>query len=677
MRRFSSHSCFLVMTYSFVFMLIGFSSCMPEANETEPQLDWNLESEIFRKIYDLQVGFKVDSLEVYISHEQPSIRYAVAKAFASIKDSSHTHLVFPLLMDSVSEVAAMAAYSIGQMGSSKAESPLIDAFRAGDTSGKYNLLNSRILEAIGKCGSETSLNLLSTIQTYLPTDTLLLEGQCRGLYQFALRRMTTEEGTATMVNYLTSRGFPYSVRLIAANYLARAVEIDLSTFAYSISRMMESDRDPYIRMALALAAPKTRSERARQLLSTMALEDSDYRVRVNAIRGLELMRAENLNEILLEGMFDAHPSVSNAAASALIRNLDEHTASFLHEQENISRMNFRTKSAVLASALRNMPFYYTVSANNLSNRLKRLYASASNNFEKEAWIFALSHDPLNLDFILNELTNSEDHYLSTNSLLHLENLLNISRQKPASNFNRTVVLRKIAEALSAAFSSGDAGKVAVAADIVKRNLELLSPYFRDPAFFEEIMQKISIPAETETYNQLVFLFNELFDRELEFHLPEKTNPIDWELYLRLPDTVRISIQLNTGEVKIAMAKEEHPGTIANFISLILDGYYDGKIIHRVVPNFVIQGGCPRGDGYGSADYTIRSELPPVYFDREGLIGMASAGNHTESLQWFITHSPTMHLDGRYTLFGEVYSGMEVVHLSMAGNKIERIQLLNE
>ena len=87
---------------------------------------------------------------------------------------------------------------------------------------------------------------------------------------------------------------------------------------------------------------------------------------------------------------------------------------------------------------------------------------------------------------------------------------------------------------------------------------------------------------------------------------------------------------------------------------------------------MIQGGCPRGDGFGGLDYTIRSELPTSHYDQEGYIGMASAGRHTEGTQFFITHSPTPHLDGNYTLFGKVIDGMDVVHNIMVGDSIQNV-----
>jgi cyclophilin family peptidyl-prolyl cis-trans isomerase len=100
------------------------------------------------------------------------------------------------------------------------------------------------------------------------------------------------------------------------------------------------------------------------------------------------------------------------------------------------------------------------------------------------------------------------------------------------------------------------------------------------------------------------------------------------------------------------------------------------VFHRVVPNFVIQGGDPRGDGWGGPGYTIRSEFSPIPFDA-GVIGMASAGKDTEGSQWFVTHSPQPHLDGRYTVFGRVTGGLDVVHKIQVDDRIFDITLIAE
>ena len=126
---------------------------------------------------------------------------------------------------------------------------------------------------------------------------------------------------------------------------------------------------------------------------------------------------------------------------------------------------------------------------------------------------------------------------------------------------------------------------------------------------------------------------------------------------------------------IRLLVNEAPGSVANFVALAGQNYFDNKVFHRVVPNFVVQTGCNRGDGWGSEDYSIRSEFSPRLY-RTGSVGMASAGKDTEGTQWFITHSPTPHLDGRYTIFAEVIEGMRVLNFIQVGDKITDVVVEN-
>ncbi len=164
----------------------------------------------------------------------------------------------------------------------------------------------------------------------------------------------------------------------------------------------------------------------------------------------------------------------------------------------------------------------------------------------------------------------------------------------------------------------------------------------------------------------------LTDSKFTPKTPDWNHPIDWSVFTTYGDSIQVALKTTKGVIRTKMFAKEAPGSVANFLSLAQNDFYDGKTVHRVVPNFVIQGGCPRGDGYGALDYSIRSELPQLYYDNEGYLGMASAGLHTEGTQWFITHSPAMHLNGKYTIFGKVIAGMDVVHNIEVGDKIEDV-----
>ncbi|HWM94718.1 MAG TPA: peptidylprolyl isomerase [Thermoanaerobaculia bacterium] len=133
----------------------------------------------------------------------------------------------------------------------------------------------------------------------------------------------------------------------------------------------------------------------------------------------------------------------------------------------------------------------------------------------------------------------------------------------------------------------------------------------------------------------------------------------------------VEIRTSKGPVRVRLACPQAPLTCLNFLQLADQGFYDGLIFHRVVPDFVIQGGDPRGDGFGGPGYDIRDEINRLRY-RRGVVGMALAGPDTGGSQFFITLSEQPHLDGGYTAFGEVLAGDEILDRIVPGDRIEGI-----
>ena len=116
-----------------------------------------------------------------------------------------------------------------------------------------------------------------------------------------------------------------------------------------------------------------------------------------------------------------------------------------------------------------------------------------------------------------------------------------------------------------------------------------------------------------------------------------------------------------GTIEIELFASETPGTVENFSKLTMNKFYDGLTFHRVIDGFMIQGGCPRGDGTGDPGYSIKDEfVPRLKHTTPGMLSMANAGPNTGGSQFFITLAPTPWLDGKHTLFGRVIKGMHVV-----------------
>lgn len=140
------------------------------------------------------------------------------------------------------------------------------------------------------------------------------------------------------------------------------------------------------------------------------------------------------------------------------------------------------------------------------------------------------------------------------------------------------------------------------------------------------------------------------------------------------------IHTEKGIMKVNFYEEDAPNTVANFVKLAKEGFYDGLTFHRVIPNFVIQGGCPDGNGAGGPGYSIKCELDGnnQYHDR-GVLSMAHAGRNTGGSQFFVCHSRanTQHLDRNHTCFGRVYEGLDVIDDIRAGDIIEKIVIIED
>jgi peptidyl-prolyl cis-trans isomerase B (cyclophilin B) len=138
-------------------------------------------------------------------------------------------------------------------------------------------------------------------------------------------------------------------------------------------------------------------------------------------------------------------------------------------------------------------------------------------------------------------------------------------------------------------------------------------------------------------------------------------------------TYKVSIETDRGTIELDLLPEHAPKTVNNFVFLAQDGFYDGVTFHRVISDFMIQTGDPTGTGRGGPGYRFEDECQgnPLRHER-GVISMANAGPNTNGSQFFITHGPQPHLDGRHTVFGKVTKGMDVVDAIRQGDSMQKV-----
>lgn len=654
-----------------VLLLMTLQSCVLSEKRERADINIDLKNETYRKIIDFQDRQLTDSLLSYFQDEDPINRYVAAMAFGSIKDKDAVDALGELLDDGVEEVAIAAAYSIGQIGDVSGEKYLIRAFDRYDTVGISDNYNKAILEAVGKCGAGESLEAMASIKTYQPKDTALLEGQAWSIYRFALRQMTNDTGTKLMLQYAANKAYPESVRIIAANYLARAQGIKLDSLSSPLVEAIAKEDAPKIRMAMAIALGKTKGEKALNALITQFNNDKDPRVKTNILRAFSNFAYKDVQASILKALKDKNLQIATRAAQYFIEKGIPQDATFYWRTAK-EELPWQIQMALYEAANRHLPAYAVDTRDMVNYELRQRFVNSELPYEKARALKGLAEFGWNFRYIQREGFNSQNPAIRTASVEALAAISdNRIYQRYFGTINRSVS-RELATYFQQAIQSGDPAMIAVAADALKNPDRDFKQFLPDLTFLTEALEQLNLPKEMETYYVLKETIDYLKDAETEERgKPAFNHPIDWSVWDKYAETPKVMLQTQRGNIKLELLPTIAPGTVINFLKLCEDGFYDGKNFHRVVPNFVIQGGCPRGDGYGSLDYTIRSELPMIKYDAEGYVGMASAGNHTECTQFFITHSPTPHLDGNYTIFAKVTDGMEVVNEIQIGDLIHK------
>lgn len=654
-------------------VLMGWG-CIPQEKQQVREIRFDVAESDVRRVIDLQDRRALDTLASLLNDKDPTIRYHVAVALASVGDSSSVAPLAPLLQDPVEAIRVAAAYALGQTGANASVQPLIAAFDPWDTLGHSARLNATILEAVGKTGDAENLADIARVKTYAPKDTVYAVGQARAIFQFAQRGIVDSVATLRMVALLATEDAARQARLTAAAYLVRTKDIRYDTLVLEMVTSLRNETDPEIRMALASAVGKTRNPLAMTSLLGLLPLEKDYRVRVNMVKALSFFNYPEVKEGLRKAMQDSSAAVGMSAAETLQKIGDpQESQEWLQVARGLKDPWVRAQ--LYRTLSRMCPVALPATRSAIQNDLKQALASARNPWLKGALLAAYGQFAWNVNYLREEWSRARHPYVRSSAMEALKDISDRADFYTVFGSSAWSVRRNLGEFFAMALRSSDAGSVAISAVALRTPTAGYRQFLRPDSSFVRAMQNCALPRDIETYNEVAT--SRAFFRGVKPTLGQipYTHPIDWALIDKLKPNSRAVIKTSKGSVILVLHPQRAPGSVANFIELVQKGFFNGKVFHRVVPNFVIQGGCPRGDGYGALDYTVRSELWESRFDRSGLVGMASAGRHTEGTQFFITHSPAPHLDGRYSCFGEVEKGMETVHAIMPGDTIQQIEII--
>jgi cyclophilin family peptidyl-prolyl cis-trans isomerase/HEAT repeat protein len=664
-----------------------------------------------------------DDLRKLFSSTNAVIRQRAALAAGRIGNEDSLGALTELLeKDTDPSVRAMAAFAIGEVESEKGANALVAVIKNGSSSVE---LKARAIEASGKIAGalpreqearqrELGAVIIEALNAARSNDqTLILFGLTA-----ALRSRPANAGP-TIAKFLTSAN--PRVRADAGNALAR---LRLKDGNEQLRKLLASDLDPIVRANAARVLGVTEDKQSYDALLSKATSDNDSRVRVSAIRALAALKDVRAAEPLLKrGEVLAQRNVGDRPAELNeILEIATTLGRLWAQKENQAAIAWLTSLSealnhsapeVELAFVRLAPSAYVASFGSGDQAKRKVQETILLNWRAASGVAAGLGEVAALpDSVRNkaELATTAQTLLRAmldyrNSGLTINTLVAVH-----SEYAIPDVLRAFA-----AFKPADLGTVAqtqlkesdviirgTAADLlgdlppseeITRALAAAWPQAANDTLNDaalsilDTLSKQKTAAANETLKEALKSGDLLIRRRAANLLKAngagdfsaqvgtvqtRNTDADYKRALgRIGKSVRAVVTTSKGSFTIDLLPDAAPLTVDNFAQLAQRDYFRNVTIHRVVPNFVIQDGDPRGDGNGGPGYQIRCEINQVLYDRAA-VGMALSGKDTGGSQWFVTHSPQPHLDGGYTVFGRVTAGMDVVDKIVRGDAIQSI-----
>ncbi len=554
------------------------------------------------------------------------VRSATAMAFASVQDTAAVPCLLQALHDPSATVRSNAVFALGFVADSTA------------------------LEAMADLGANESDSLVGRA--------------CYAATLIAMQRNDLFTDPQMLIDlYHRSTG---QDRMRIADALRRLSEPTIAEVDQAILQLLSEERNEECKATLIRCLGQLKGDEARSILTKSIAPDQPLLIRVNALRTLASAYTKDAVPELLSMLSDQEPMVRAVAVEELIK-LPEPVDPAMLRNAQVDRNDPMTWIPIYGLILRSANSEEEVKAFHGTGEDATPYTRALM-LKARAYAQGIVQDTILFATLENDPSAVMRQAAFESLVFRAREMMKRSRYaSPEAQFGQ------LGNVIRRAMSTGDPGLIAAAAEELLKEGSAPIGIMLDKGMEQHALIELHPIQDLEARQLLAQVAAKRDGKEAPTARPIPFNhPVDPDRLRALQQGQRYRITTAKGDIIIATDVNECPGSSLAFDSLVTAGYYNGKSFHRMVPNFVVQGGCPRGDGYGGMPWTLRTEIGRAGFTA-GSVGLASAGRDTESCQFFITHSATPHLDGRYTRFGEVVSGMDVVWRLQVGDVMENVE----
>lgn len=644
------------------FLLIILTACTSQP-KVKPETTLNIFSDtVVQNIHDLKDRRESAGLEAYLSHEKLTYRVQAAMSLASVGDSTtQGALIAAFKTDSSAEFRSNVALALAQCPKSLPTSTLVELYALS----RHPKVIATLLWAAGK-HAEPSIDsvLFDALANHRSPE--IERGAMAGFYELMTRGYHSNRIIEKALE-LAGEGHEVDVREHAAAYLSRLYrtpDLDLTQHKATLYLLIEKEAEPLVKMHLVSALRLVHDGSVHQFIRGELMEPQDYRVMTHLIRVCDVDESALYYPLIIEQLKGKNEHVQLAAANYLKRSISAKSletliamgdsCTFWQAKCELASGVFEKGTSEDLNTLFNQDWYNNELLHSPNDHAR---ASTYSLFSSQP-----AHYPL-----LNQLRRDETSTMA--KTYALEALGNMALQSSPEIKNK-IENELIEAALSKdGFESYTASHLLLNQGFDLKGQKQLLDLIKQAATHWELPQYFEVRLELEKLSMKI----EGTDFENHQLKNPYNHPINWDLVRSIPKEQLMIFHCAKGDIVVQLFIEEAPGTVSYLVELAREGFYDGLDFHRVVPNFVVQGGDPEGNGTGSSPFSLRSEFGWLNYT-EGTVGIASAGKDTESCQFFITHNATPHLNGRYTIIGKVIEGMDVVHRIQMGDLIDKVEV---
>lgn len=598
-----------------------------------------------------------------------------------------------------------ASFALGQMPCAESRQfirlILEDKASLPASSSKY------FLDALGRIGDSSDLSIAS--KSSYSADTGITRAAAMSVARFALRKIRSRESVEALKHLVNTSSDPGTLSN-AAFALWRTGDKDLLRSADREIYALAESEDPQIRMWGFNALARLADNKLLMYTLESFLSEDDWRVRVNMLNLLNAFTPDSLtsagrqiNTVLMAALNDKNENVAMTAvevAKRIYPQLGTANDKWMKEGAEMMKQvmfneekfstNVRGSAAIAFSQImkeKSKDDLFALFRSAKDYRLKADVLRAFGSFE-DAMIYKQVRDTVTAEVTrYNTLNpNTDGRMVGSRELSEiykgfvemmslLDNRLDAQNKKTSklifmefAGSKDPMITALSLDALQDSIYAGERDEIASVmkfdfGELSSQDDQLLKLIFID-AFGNlgvkgsaEILKPLVNSGNYELAYAAADAIEKLTGEKMSPRAARKYD-FDWDFIEKCKGKT-LTLKTSKGDIDLELFTEVAPFTVQSFVKLASDNFFDSTIFHRVVPNFVIQGGDPTGTGYGGPDYSLRSEFSSLEYE-EGILGMASSGKDTEGSQFFITHSRTPHLDGKYTIFGKVLDGMDVV-----------------